>query len=99
MALPDIEYRKFSLSDDELAELESLCVQLLEFCHIHELPMFFTAAVKGNNDVTEYKRITYGPDSHNINLKDNQIRKHILVADGFEVVPPRDFVSFDTREV
>ena len=37
--------------------------------------------------------------AHNIHLSDDQISKHILIADGFSAVPPRESLEVEMDEL
>lgn len=89
----------YQLSEDEKAEIDQAMKKLLEVCQIHRVPMFASAAVGNSEDGTEYMNITYGAPAHNIQLKDDQIRHHILIANGFHAVPPREDITFNMGEI
>ena len=89
----------FELSKSSQKELSGLMDKLLEFCQMNKVPMFCSVAVKNNEEVTEYMNTTYGSKSHIINLTDDQIRKHILVSNGFDAVPARESLTLDMEEV
>lgn len=63
---------------------------LLRICQLYDIPLFATVAVEDTETDTNYESVVYGPASHCIKLKDDRIRKHILVQDGFIPVPPRE---------
>ena len=89
----------FKLTTTEKKELEKILDELLLFCQIHKTPMFCTVAVKNNEKETEYSNITYGTASHVIPLTQDNIRKHILIANGFDAVPIRENLTLDMEEV
>ena len=72
---------------------------LLEFCQGNKIPMFTAVAVENNENETKYENMVYGNYSHYIELKDDRIRKHMMIANGFEVVPPRDTLTINLSEV
>lgn len=93
------ETDKISLSKRGEVEVQEALDKLLEVCQIHHLPMFATVVVKNSDTKTEYKNVTYGSKSHTINLTEDRIRKHILIAGGFDAVPVRDNLTLDMEEV
>lgn len=90
---------EFVLNDNDKAEVERRLKSLLEICQIHHVPMFATVAVENTDTGTVYNNIVYGGKAHNINLNDDQIQRHILVANDFRVVPMRDAVEIDMNEL
>lgn len=97
--MKNTEITKFKLTDEEAMEVEERLKSLLEICQIHHIPMFASVAIENSEEGTVYNNIVYSGQAHKINLKEDYIRKCILVADGFEAVPARDSVSFDMEEV
>lgn len=90
---------KFELSKGAQREVTKIMNQLLEFCQINKVPMFCTVAVKSTEEETEYVNTVYGSKSHVIHLADDQIRRHMLIANGFEAVPARENITLDMEEV
>lgn len=86
---------KFELSTTAKNEIDNKLEELLELCRIHRVPMFTSIAIGNSDEGTEYNNVTYNSPSHGIELKNDQIRKHILVANGFDVVPQRETVTID----
>ena len=89
----------FELNENKDRLLEEKITELLELCKIYDLPAFFTIAVKNTASETVYHSAVNGVGSHNRKLANDQIRKHILISNGFEIlkqdeenllVPPRD---------
>lgn len=70
---------------------------LKKICSYYGIPMFATAALKDTENGTEYYSELYGATAHNIQLKEDRIRKHILIQDGFVPVPPREEAVFDSN--
>lgn len=64
--------------------------ELFLHCQAYNIPMFGTIAVSDTGETTYYINSAFSAAGHLINLKDDQIRKHMLVANGFEVVPARE---------
>lgn len=74
-------------------------MELLEICQQYQIPMFVSIAVDDDGNVTQYFNQMYSSKAHNILLSDDQIEKHVLVAGGFSVVPPRESLTLDMREM
>jgi hypothetical protein len=89
----------FNLTKQQQMEVEEKMLKLLEICQIYHVPMFSTVAVKNDDDGTVYNNILYGGRVHNINLKDDQIQRHILISNDFRAVPRREAVELDMSEV
>lgn len=68
-------------------EIQSMLDEIVLRCSIHRIPFFWTAAIKNDNETTEYTNEAVAPGSREMLLKDNKINKHMLVAAGFDVVP------------
>lgn len=94
-----MKYSKFKLDKKGIKDLSEAMDNLLEVCQIYQLPMFCTVAVANDDNDTEYRNITYNSKSHVINLKNDNIRKHILISNGFDAVPVRESLTLDMEEV
>lgn len=73
------EYKKFILP---------IVDELRRQCEMFDMPMFVSCCVKSEDNATTYKRDGVCTGSHNISLFDDQIEKHLLVANGFPVTLP-----------
>lgn len=80
-------------------EIEGRLKALLEVCQIYHVPMFASVAIENSEEETKYNNIVYSSQAHQVLLKNDTIRKHMLIANGFEAIPARDAVSFDMGEV
>ena len=85
-----MELTKYELSQELQNQINEIFTTLLEICQIYNIPMYATVATKNTDEKTEYKSVILNPASHEIKLYDDQIRKNMLVANGFSVVPPRE---------
>lgn len=85
----------FDLSEQARQELELRLNALLQVCQIYHVPMFASVATKNSDEGTEYRNIVYSAQAHDMKLQEDHIRKYILIADGFEPVPPREVISND----
>ena len=85
----------YQLSEEEKKELHQNLKACLQFSHIHQNTFYAVCAVGNDAEKTEYLNIVYSAQSHAMELTDDQIRKHMLVANGkFDVVPKREVVTF-----
>ena len=84
------EVTPFALTAEEREQLDRIYRTLLEFCQIHSLPMIASVAVKNDEEGTEYMSNIYTAQSHRRVLKKDIIRKHLLISNGFDAVPPRE---------
>lgn len=81
-------------TDEEGRErLDHAMMALLQVCQEYRLPMFVSVAVANSRSETEYVRQVYTAQSHDIKLTDDEIRRHVLVSRGFDVIPPRDNIT------
>lgn len=80
-------HTKLNKSAREKAEVA--LKSLLEVCQIYHLPMLASIVFENNDKETIYDNIVYSAQSHQVNLYDDQIRKHILIANGFEITSPK----------
>jgi len=91
---------EYSLSKEELEDLENRFLSVLEFCKEKKVPMFCSVAVANNKEQTSYKNIAYNANSHNIRLKDDQIREYVKIATkGFMAVPKREVFAQDLDQL
>lgn len=86
------------LNKEQLDNVRNKVDELLELCQMYHIPMFATVVTENNEKTTEYIRAVYGSDSHDIVLKDDQINGHILIANGFHAVPPREDATIDMED-
>lgn len=92
-------FTDLELTEEGRIKVQDKMKELMEVCQIYRLPMYACVAVDNSGDTTEYESNVYNPASHNIQLKDDRIRKHLLIADGFDVVPKRNIVSVDMSSI
>ena len=89
----------YTLDHAQKEQIESRLRDLLEVCQLYGVPVYATAAIENNEEDTVYNRIIYSAQAHQMKLTNDQIRKHMLVANGFEVVAPRDKLSIDMSTI
>lgn len=92
-----MDITKFSLTDEQKAIVETKLRELLEICQVYEVPMFASVVTDNSEEETVYNNIVYGARVRGIILKNDQIQKHILIADGFDAVPKRENVTVDMK--
>lgn len=63
-------------------ECKPVLEELIRLCYTGRIPMYFTAAVKNDEKGTEYRNDGVLTGSNNINLKDDQIKYHLMVSMG-----------------
>lgn len=89
----------YELSQEEQNMIEDILLKLKEICQMLKVPMFATIAVANDENGTTYNSVVNGAGSHNMQLTNDQIRNHILIANEFEIiqrdektmiVPPKD---------
>lgn len=95
-----MEKTLFKIGKKEWEKVESALEELQETCQMLGVPMFATVATENTENQTVYNTIVNGAGSHNMKLTDDRICRHILIANGFEiikdsenqiiVVPPKD---------
>jgi hypothetical protein len=93
------EITEYSVSEKGYEEVDDAMKKLLEICQIYRLPMFASVAVANSESKTEYDRIIYTAQSHQMRLTNDEIRKHMLIAAGFAAVPPREAHVFDSEDI
>ena len=86
--------RTYEITKEQEKALQEKMEAVLDYCRMAEIPVFLSAAVSNDERGTEYLNMFYGAKTNSISLTDDQIRNHILVADGFSAVPPREKSSF-----
>ncbi len=87
------------MTGEEKNEIIKKIDELLELCQYRNVPMFVTVAMEDDGSTTTYYNRMHSAKSHNIHLSDDQISKHILIADGFSAVPPRESLEVEMDEL
>lgn len=72
--------------------------ELDELCKTLGISAFMSFCVKDDKTNTEYHNFINGSISNGVYLTDDQITKHVNVANGFMVIPPENTDSFDDEE-
>lgn len=94
-----METTKITLKPKDKQVLEEKLKDLLEFAQIHRLPCFVSFVTGNTEKGTTYRNLVYSAQTSQIQLTDDQIRKHLLIASGFEAVPPRESLDLDMGEL
>lgn len=91
----------FDRTEDYEKKIKPLLKDLNRLCVISGIPYFAAFGVKEQDGQTTYKNVVYSANSLNTKLSDDQISKHINVANGFDTVlhqPEIDFSMFDAMD-
>lgn len=84
----------YEMNNEQKVALEKKFRELLEICQINHTPFFATCAFANDDQQTKYMSVVYSAQSHLIQLTDDRIRKHMLIANGgFDVVPKREVID------
>lgn len=91
----------FDRTEDYEKKIKPLLKELNRLCVISGIPYFAAFCVKEQEGQTSYRNVVYSANSLNTKLSDDQICKHINVANGFDTVlhqPEVDFSAFDDMD-
>lgn len=91
----DEKYYEFDKSKEFEKECRPILDRLRLMCSLYDIPFFWSACVKNNDKESVYENEIVGNASREINLKDDQISKHISVCMGFDTVPKKSDFSVD----
>lgn len=94
-----MNYTKIKLSKNVNEAIDTKLRELLQLCQIYHVPMFASIVIENDEEKTVYDNIVYGAAAHDIELKDDQIRKHELITSGFEVIMPRDNMEINMQDL
>lgn len=78
-----------------LEEIEALSGKLAVLCDQYQIPMFMTFAVKNDKDGTIYRSEVLSAAVEESVLMDDRIAKHVMVMNGFDVVPRISIPSYE----
>lgn len=76
-------FNKTSLYKENIAPLIQ---ELVKQCTIYNIPMYASFCVSNTANGTKYENHCVAPDSHNLNLTDDNIQKHLCIQLGFDVI-------------
>lgn len=89
----------FVVSEDAKKAAKQKVEELLDVCQLNGIPMFVCVVTDDNGEKTEYYNQVYSAKAHAINLADDQIARHILIADGFRAVAKRETLDLDMGSI
>lgn len=74
-------------------EFEKECKKYLDelksWCTIYGIPFYFTACLENDNEKSTYVTDAALTTTIGVQLADDQLKKHLLVGLGFDVIPHR----------
>ena len=79
---------EFDKTRDFEEYVEPLMKEAIRQAKIHDIPLFANTCIKSEKDKTIYKNYHVSTVLNHYELYDDQIRKHILICNGFEAVMP-----------
>lgn len=96
---PDKKINIYELCEDDMENLEKVFHRLSDFSEKHQTSVFAVVATKSKEQSTDYAYFYKIPDAHKL-ICDTAFGRHINIEEkGFDVVPPREVLSFDIGEV
>lgn len=84
-----------AISEVSIKAAKEKIEELLDICQLNGIPMFVCIVTDNNEEGTKYYNQLYSAKAHAIDLTDDQIAKHILIANGFKAVPKREALDLD----
>lgn len=91
----------FDFSNEYEIYIAPIAERLNHACAMHGIPYFCSICVKDDGEKTVYQNSMHGSVSQGIVLTDDQILKHINVANGFDTILKKtqiDFEEFDEMD-
>lgn len=85
----------FAISEVATKAAKEKIEELLDICQLNGIPMFVCIVTDNSEEGTKYYNQLYSAKAHAIALTDDQIARHILIANGFKPVPKRDTLDLD----
>lgn len=85
----------FTIPKKAVTELKDRMKEILSICQIYRVPCYMTFVTEDNGSGTKYVNVLYGTKSNGIHLRDDQIERHVLIANGFSAVPGREVLELD----
>lgn len=90
---------EFDKTEDFTQKIEPIIKELVKICKFYEVPLYVTACTKSDSTSTTYRNFHVSTAINNHNLKDDQIRKHILISNGFDAYQPSTFLEIMADEL
>lgn len=88
---------EFDKEDVFAAEIQPVLDRLKSLLHHYDIPYFFAAAIKSNEQETNYIYDSHDVWSISSQMKDDKIPGFIKVVNSFRSVPPDDNVQVDKK--
>lgn len=85
----------FDRKNDFKEHVLPLVEQINRICSFFKIPYFYTFCVEDDGKNTTYYNSVGGSVSAGIQLTEDQIVKHLNVANGFDTIPQRSSANFD----
>lgn len=92
-----MQVTKINLTPSQIQDVVSKLKLLKETAQMYNVPMYASVVVSNTDEDTKYQRAVNSAQSHAIYLTKDEIRKHMLVANGFDVLPPRNITVLDAE--
>ncbi len=93
--MAEIKKNTYNPHQEDLKKIKAMLNEVLLSCQICNIPFYAAIAEADDGKSTSYARYVHSAGANHISLSDDQIRKHILIANGFEPVPMREKQSFE----
>ena len=77
------------------AKIDPLIQQIKQICIVNNMPFFICVPVSNDEKGTKYEYDGLMPNMFDINLTDDHLAKHLLVARGFDVRPAGQQSAFE----
>ena len=90
---------EFDKTKEFESKIEPIIRELIKMCKFYEVPLFVTACTKSKKEKTSYRNFHVSTAINNQNLTDDQIRKHVLIANGFEAMQPGTCIEIMPAEL
>lgn len=69
-------------------KIKPIIDELIKQAKVYEIDLFVNVCVSSEKEKTTYRNFHVSTAVNMHELYDDQIRKHVLIANGFEAVPP-----------
>lgn len=89
---------RINLTEAETKNIASKLRALKETAQMYGVPMFASVVISNDESNTGYLRAVNSAQSHAVFLTNDEIRRHMLVANGFDVTPPRNVTAIDAED-
>ena len=83
----------FDFTTEYEEKIRPMLEQINQMCVINGIPFFAACAVKDDGTSTTYRNVLNSAHNTGTKLADDQIKKHINVANGFETILKRSPIN------